>query len=143
MDRNSAFDKYKKVFEYLNLPLVLYWDEVLTNEVDITIIKNIINLIVKIKNKEYDKEFRYYFTSIARSYLCEISDNEILNIFNTKSFYNHEIFNKCLNISTYLDNITSLELLNIIIDEFNIYDKNIKIGNIEAANIRLFKKYCN
>ena len=69
--------------------------------------------------------------------LCELSDNEILTIFNTKSFYNHDIFNKCLNISKDLDNITSLELLNLIIDEFNIYEKNIKIGNIESANIRL------
>ena len=137
MDRNSSFDKYKKIFEYLNLPLVLYRDEVLTNEIDITLIKNIINLIVKIKNKEFDKSFRYYFTSIARSYLCELSDNEILNIFNTKSFYNHEIFKKCQNISNNIDNITSLELLNIIIDEFNIYEKNILVGNLEASNIRL------
>lgn len=137
MDRNSSFDTYKKIFEYLNLPLVLYRDEVLTNEIDITLIKNIINLIVKIKNKEYDKQFRYYFMSIARSYLCEVSDNEILNIFNTKSFYSHEIFKKCQNISNNLDNITSLELLNIIITEFNIYEKNILVGNLEASNIRL------
>ena len=137
MDRNSSFDKYKKIFEYLNLPLVLYRDEVLTNEIDITLIKNIINLIVKIKNKEFDKSFRYYFTSIARSYLCEVPDNEILNIFKDKSFYSHEIFRKCQNISKELDNITSLELLNIIIDEFNIYEKNILVGNLEASNIRL------
>ena len=81
--------------------------------------------------------FKYYFTSIARSCLCEVSDNEILNIFNTKSFYNHELFKKCQNISKDIDNITSLELLNIIITEFNIYEKNIKVGNLEASNIRL------
>ena len=137
MDRNSAFDKYKKIFEYLNLPLVLYRDEVLTNEIDITLIKNIINLIVKIKNKEFDKQFKYYFTSIARSYLFEVSDNEILSIFKDKLFYSHDIFKKCQTISKELDNITSLELLNIIIDEFNISDKNIKVGGLEAASIRL------
>lgn len=137
MDRNSAFDKYKKIFEYLNLPLVLYRDEVLTSEVDINILKNVINLIVKIKNREYDKQFRYYFTSVARSYLCEIPDNEILTIFKDKSFYSHELFKKCQNISESLDNITSLELLNLIIDSFNIYEKNILVGGIEAANIRL------
>lgn len=137
MDRNSAFDKYKKIFEYLNLPLVLYRDEVLTNEIDITLIKNIINLIVKIKNKEYDKQFRYYFTSIARSYLCSISDNEILNYFNNKNFYDSEIFKKCKSISGFLDSITSYELLNMIIDDFNIYEKTILIGGLEASSIRL------
>ena len=137
MDRNSSFDTYKKIFEYLNLPLVLYRDEVLTNEIDITLLKNILNLIVKIKNKEYDKQFRYYFTSIARSYLFEVNDNEILNIFINKSFYDHELFKKCQNISNNLDNITSLDLLNMIIDEFNIYEKNILVGNLEASDIRL------
>lgn len=137
MDRNTAFDKYKKIFEYFNLPLVLYKDEVLTNEIDIILIKNIINLIIKIKNKEYDNIFRYYFTSIARSYLCEYSDNDILNYFTNKNFYDSDIFEKCKEIANSLDNITSSDILDLIIDKFNIYEKNILIGGIEASNIRM------
>ncbi|MBQ9318764.1 MAG: UvrD-helicase domain-containing protein [Bacilli bacterium] len=137
MDRNSAFDKYKKIFEYLNLPLVLYKDEVLTNETDIILIKNIINLIVKIKNKEFDKHFKYYFTSIARSYLYGVNDQEILNYFMNKNFQDSDIFKKGQEISDKLDTLTSYDMLNMIIDIFNIYDKNILVGGIVTATIRL------
>ena len=137
MDRNTEFDKYKKIFEYLNLPLVLYKDEVLTNETDIILIKNILNLIISIKNQEYGKKFKYYFTSIARSYLCEYSDNDIFLIFKNKSFYDDDIFKKCSDIGKNFDTMTSNDVLDLIIDKFNFYEKSILVGGVEACIIRL------
>ena len=55
MDRNTEFLKYKQVFEYLNIPLVMQKDEVLSDGIDIIMIKNIVNVILKIKNKIFDK----------------------------------------------------------------------------------------
>ena len=87
MDRNTEFLKYKQIFEYLNIPLVMYRDEVLSSSIDIILIKNILNLIFKIYNKCFDKEFRYYFVSIARSYLFSYTDQMIFTIFKNNTFF--------------------------------------------------------
>lgn len=137
MDRNTEFPKYKKIFEYMQIPLTLYQDEVLTMENDILVLKNIMNFIVKINKKEYDTEFKYYFTSIARSYLFELKDNDIFNLFKEKNFFNNEIFKISKTISDNLENITNEEFIEEIINKFNIIEKGITTGNIEASLIRI------
>ena len=137
MDRNTEFPKYKKIFEYMHIPLTLYQDEVLTMENDILVLKNIMNFIVKINKKEYDTHFKYYFTSIARSYLFNVSDNDIFNSFKNKDFYNTDIFKISKEISDNLENLTNEEFIKEIINKFNIIENTIKIGNIEASMIRI------
>lgn len=137
MDRNTEFPKYKKIFEYMQIPLTLYQDEVLTLENDILVLKNIMNFIVKINKKEYDTEFKYCFTSIARSYLFRLSDDEIFTIFQDKDFYNNEIFKISKSISDNIENLTNEEFITEIINKFNIIEKGITAGNIEASMIRL------
>ena len=137
MDRNTEFPKYKKIFEYMKIPLTLYQDEVLTVSNDILILKNIMNFIIKIKNKEYDTLFKYYFTSIARSYLFELTDGEIFNIITNNKIFETEIYNISKNISNNLDNLTNDEFINKIIDDFDIIKKTIKTGNIEASMVRI------
>ncbi len=137
MDRNTEFPKYKKIFEYMKIPLTLYQDEVLTVSNDILILKNIMNFIIKIKNKEYDTLFKYYFTSIARSYLFELTDGEIFNIITNNKIFETEIYNISKNISNNLDNLTNEEFINKIIDDFDIIKKTIKTGNIEASMVRI------
>ena len=137
MDRNTEFPKYKKIFEYMKIPLTLYQDEVLTVSNDILILKNIMNFIIKIKNKEYDTLFKYYFTSIARSYLFELSDEEIFNIITNNKIFETEIYNISKNISNNIDNLTNEEFINKIIDDYDIIKKTIKTGNIEASMVRI------
>ena len=137
MDRNTEFPKYKKIFEYMQIPLTLYQDEVLTLENDILVLKNIMNFIIKTNKKEYDTNFKYYFTSIARSYLFRLNDDEIFNIFQEKDFYNNEIFKISKSISDNLENLTNEEFIIEIVDKFNIIEKTISTGNIEASMIRI------
>jgi len=137
MDRNTEFPKYKKIFEYMQIPLTLYQDEVLTLENDILVLKNIMNFIIKINKKEYDTNFKYYFTSIARSYLFRLSDDEIFTIFQDKNFYNNEIYKISKTISDNLENLTNEEFITEIINKFNIIEKTISTGNIEASMIRI------
>ena len=137
MDRGSSFPLYKKIFEYLHIPLSIYKDEKLTTETDIILIKNIINFILKIKEKKYDTEFKYYYTSIARSYLFGCSDGEIFKTFTNKDFYHTEIFKLSKEIADNLEELTNIELLNSIIDKFNIYEKTILVGDIERSMYRI------
>ena len=48
MDRTTDFDLYKKIFEYVGIPLTLYKDDKLNNSDDIYIIKNIIEINISI-----------------------------------------------------------------------------------------------
>ncbi len=139
MDRSTSFDIYKKVFEYLGIPLAIYKDSKLNDSDDIFILKNIINLIVKIANDELDQEFKYAYTSIARSYLFEISDDEILRTFMNDSFKETEIYKTLQTLAVNLSSETITSLLNKIIDVTKMYEKFIKVGNVEEAMVRISK----
>ncbi len=137
MDRGASFSLMTKVFNYLNIPITVYEDKKLTNEIDIIMINNIIQLLFKIKDNILDNKFKYYFMSVARSYLFEYEDKVIFNIIKNNSYKETDIYNKCLDIISNIDNIDSYELINIILDRFNYYENLIKIGSIEDAIIRI------
>lgn len=136
MDRGSAFDIYSKIFEYLGIPVVIWQDEKLKDESDISILKNIINLIIKVKEQVFDQEFKYYFMSIARSYLFEYTDQQIFNIFKNDTFKDDDIYKIIIDICEELDNMSNKELLDVIITKFNFFEKGILIGNVEKSIIR-------
>ena len=137
MDRTTNFELYKKIFEYLNIPLAIHKDEVLTNEIDSLVLKNLLCLIKKISEKKFDVEFKYYFTSVARSFLLEYKDPYIFEMFAKNDFKNNELYKKCEIISKQLDALTPVELLDIVLKEFSFYENIIKIGNISAGLIRI------
>ena len=129
IDRKEAFDTYKKIFEYMHIPLTIYQDRKLTNEVNMFLINNIIGLILKIKNNEYDKNLKYLYMSIARSYLFEVSDKDLFNIIENDLIKDTDVYKKCIELSLNVDTSSPSTLLKNIYDKFNIYEKIIKIGN--------------
>lgn len=130
LDRSSSFDKYKKIFEYLNIPLTIYKDKAITNSIDIYLIKNIINLIINIYKNTFDENFKYSFVSISRSYLINSSDKEIFHSIKNESYKETQLYQKCENLSKNILEMTTKELIIKIIDEFNFYQKIIKDRNI-------------
>ena len=137
MDRGSDFELYKKIFEYKNIPLSVYQDEKLTTEYDMYIIKNLVKLVIKVKENKFDQEFRYYYTSIARSYLFEMSDEDILKVFKNNSFIDSNIYKISSDIARFLDNMSCHSFLNEVLDKFNFYEKCISYRNIEGSMIRV------
>lgn len=131
LDKSKSFDLYKKVFEYLGIPLTIYTSLNITKEIEISLIKNILKLIISASEKKYDTEFKYAFTSIARSYLFEYTDEEIFN-YSRYSNYSESSIMKIVN--EIKDDITSLslgEIMSLVISKFSLYTKGIKSGNIE------------
>ena len=141
MDRTTDFDLYKKIFEYVGIPLTLYKDDKLNNSDDIYIIKNIIDYIVKINKKEFDTAFKYDYTSIARSYLFELSDQEIFNSFKDNDFTNNIVYETFKDLSNEISSTSITTLLERIITKTNMYEKLIKVGNIDSSIIRLSKLF--
>ncbi len=139
MDRSATFNLYKKIFEYFNIPLTLYQDESFKDSEDLSIIKNILILLNKIKTQTYDGEFRYALVSVARSYLFEIKDPQIFSWFENNEFTNNPIYNTLKNISIDVDNLTNYELFLKIFNVTNIIQKTILVGDVVKRNKRLKK----
>ncbi len=131
IDRTKQFELYKKIFEYHNVPLILLKDENIVEDEIVYIFNNIINLIIKIHDNIFDNSFKHSFISIARSFLFNIDDDTIFDYFSNNNFYNNEIYNICTKISIELDSLTIYQVLNKIIDLFEIYDKLSLVGDID------------
>ena len=130
VDRITNSYLYKKIFKYLNIPLIVYKDSVINDSVIYTVIKNIIGLIIKVYSKCYDEEFKYLYVSIARSFLVEYKDDYIFDVVMNNKYYETSLFNRVKDIAGKVDYLTISGVLDLIIDDFNIYDNLIKIGNI-------------
>lgn len=137
LDRGTDMPKYKKIFEYLGIPLDVYLDSDLVESNDIRIIRNIIKLIMLIKDKYYNTEMRYAFVSIARSFVGGMEDSEIFKMITDNNFYDSSIYQKCFKLSKDIDAKTPSIILREIIEEFKFYENLIKVGNIEGAIFRL------
>ena len=137
MDRGTSFHIYQKIFEYLKIPLTIYEDKKLTNEIDIILLSNILGFILKVPTSKFDQEFKYYFLSIGRSFLFNYSDAELFKIIKEQSYQETIIYKKALDIYGFLDTLNNYELLKMILTKFNFYENAIKIGNIEDTIMRI------
>ena len=137
LDRSTNFDLYKKIFEYMSIPMTKYTATNITNEIEILLIKNILKLILCVKDKKYDIEFKYAFMSIARSYLFQFSDEEIFSFFYNNNFKDNKLYEIVYAIASKIDYLSLNELISIIIDNFEFYSKQVLIGDVKNRINRL------
>jgi len=133
-DRNKYLDKYKKILEYNGISSTLYMDEILTNDMVILVLKNLISLVDYVHKKQYDDKFRYLYTSVARSFLFNYSDDMIYDIYMNKKYFNNIIIKMCKEI----DISEPLELvINNIMNKFNVYEKITVLNDIDKSLVRI------
>ena len=136
LDRSVHFDTFKKVFEYLGIPLTILKDETLNSSTDLLLIRNIIDLIIRINNNDFDVGFKYDFVSIARSFIYEYSDTDIYDIVSNNKYKDTSIYKDFISIDS-INSKTNSEILNDILEITNFYSKLSKIGNYENTNVRI------
>lgn len=139
MDRTTTFSLYKKIFEYLNVPLTLYKDETLEQSTDLSLIKNIVDFLIHMKGKNFDTAFTYNFVSIARSFLYTLKDEEILDIVTSKKYFETVIYQDLEPIVECLDSNDIYHILLSILESTNFYQKSIEVGDIEEREVRITK----
>ena len=139
IDRSSTFDLFKKIFEYKQIPLNILKEEKMNNDKDVYVLNNLLKFVIKIANHEYDTTFKYLFVSLMRSFIINETDDNIFKYFLNNNFKDNELYKKSYEISKKINNISVNELLNIIIKEFNFYEKLITIGNIDTSIIKIDK----
>lgn len=138
VDKSKNFETIKKILESFKIPSTIDKDIDIKNDDEIYILKNIVNLIINIKNDCYDNSFKHYFISIARSYLFKMSDEEIFDIFTNNNFKDTTIYKYCYELSLNSDGISNKDLLINIIDKFDfvnklttVYDINDRLTKLE------------
>lgn len=136
LDRSKYFDSFKKIFEYLDIPLTILKDGKLNASTDIYLIKNIVDLIIHINDNNLNEDFKYDFVSIARSFLYEYTDENIFDIINSKNYKETTIYKDFSSIEN-INIKTSNEIFKDILDITDFYNKLYKIGDYENTNVRL------
>ena len=134
LDKSINFDLFKKIFEYLEIPITKYSSTNILEEVEVLLVKNIIKLLISYKDNNYDANFKYALTSVLRSYLFSYTDEEIFKIFKTNNYLDNDAMNIIKKISTGL---SLKEIIDKIINEFDFYNKFILVGDIDKRISRI------
>ena len=123
MDKKKNFDLYKKIFEYLNVPLTVYREEKINNTADFLVIYNLLKLVMCVYHNNYDVDFRYSFMAVARSYLFNYDDDKLFSIFKQQDFINTDIVQIALAIKDEINYLTAKEIFRLILSKYNYYEK--------------------
>ena len=137
IDRTTAFDTYKKIFDFLNVPINIYKDDNIMISDETSLINNIIKFIINIKNNKFNETSRFCFASIARSYLYQLDDQTIYDTISQNKINESEIYEIAYNISKNLDSLSTEEIIKKIIYDYKFYDKMIIAGNLNYRSIIL------
>ena len=137
IDRATDFYTYKKVFEYLGIPLTLYKDVELKNGDDILVIRNLLKLIKYMDLEDYNKEFKYAFLSIGRSFLFRLSDDELFNYITKDIFKQSIIYKKLEEAYNYYYELSPKMFLIKLLEIFNYEEKLLNVGGINVGRVRL------
>ena len=139
LDSSKSFELYKKILEYNDIPTSIVKSVNLTDGEVITIIKNIISFIIKIKDNVIDNEFKKLFISIARSFLFNLDDNIIFDYFLNNNYKDSDIYKISYSITKNLDTISLDEVIDIIIDKYDFYNKLFLLGDYSSNILRIDK----
>lgn len=136
LDRSKNFDLYKKIFEYLGIPLTILKEESLRKDQDVLVLKNLLKLLICIREKDYSEKFKYSFMSVSRSFLYKYSDEKIYNYFANNNFYESDLFKKAQEIVKNIDIMSASQFLDYVLTNFDYEEKIITIGNVKSFRVR-------
>ncbi len=137
IDKSKNFELLKKVLEYFDIPTTLYKDVSIKEDDEVYILKNLITVLTHIELNNLDEDFNHAFISIARSYVYKMTDDEIFTIFNNKTFKDSDLYKKLLEISKSINGLSNKEIIIKLINEFNMFEHLIEVGNIKERSMKL------
>jgi len=137
VDKSANFDLLKQILEYNKIPATIEKDVSIKEDDEVFILKNLISLLICIKENNYGPTFKHSFMSILRSYIYKTSDDEIFDIFKKESFKETNLFKDLLEIVQKIEGLSNKEILIEIINKFNIFKKIIEVGDIKNRSNKI------
>ena len=129
VDRSSKFDVFKEVLTANNIPTFIETEEKMSESDLLTVIRSIFKLLVN-----YDK---HAYISLERSFLCETSDEDIFNNIKNNIVFDSPTYIKINNIKTNIDTKTISNILDEIMESFDVYSRLVKIKDVHASNVKI------
>ena len=139
LDNSKSFELYKKILEYNNIPTSIVKSINLIDGEVILVIKNIISFIIKIKDNIIDNDFKKLFISLGRSFIFNIDDNVLFDYFLNNNNKDSDIYRISNEISKRIDFISLDEIIDLIIDKYDLYNKLFLLGDNASNTIRIDK----
>lgn len=134
VDKAKSFVTFKRVFEYLNIPLSIEADMDLKDSVLPKLISNILLLIDKTRNHTTDIPYRHALASVARSFLYEYSDTDIYRMLVLEKSY--PILEDIQRLAAE-EELSYAELFYRICFTTGLYDKLSYIGDVDNSVVVL------
>ena len=75
--------------------------------------------------------------SILRSYIYRTNDNDIFDIYHDEVFKETELYKKLYDISLSIDGLSNKEILIKLINEFDMFNKLVLVGDIKERSSKL------
>ena len=130
MDRTAYFDLYKKVFTYLNIPMDVYKDEVLSDSLDFHLIKNLFGFYIGIVSSDFFL-LKLSFVALARSFLYELSDEEIYLHIKNNTIKESLVYQDMQEIIHKTFGLTIVDVIEAMLVQSKYYEKLSFIGDLE------------
>ena len=137
LDRATDFVTYKQIFEYLSLPITLYEDEKTSGSTDLYLLKNIFIIASSIITNTFDTKFRLAFASIARSFLFEMTDDDILKYLENDTYKESRVYKIFKEILSNYEVLTPVTYLEEVLEKLEYTDKLMLIGNVDINSSRM------
>lgn len=135
IDKTKSFTTFKKIFEYLGIPLSVEADMDLNASILPKLFANMLLMLSHFKRNERGVAFNHAIASIARSFLFECSDETIYLILQANQ--EHPILDIFKELSYSAGNVSYESLFHLLCNKLSIYEKLPKIGDVENSLVVL------
>ena len=136
VDRGGEFDTFKQILTYKGIPTDILDKEDLGESDLITTIRATFKMLCSI-NDTNSYDFRFSYMSLARSFLVEMKDSDLYDVITSNKFSETELYKKINRIYTYIDTKTISEIIDEFINEFDVYSKIRKIGDVHENLVKI------
>ena len=127
----GIFQELEQEISNVNLPINAIYDEKLLEDPSILVVLSILKAAEILSfgiTKENIADFRHYYVSIVRSFLCRYEDNKIYHLIKDETYKNDEIFLKLKNFAYKHKNSSLIEIYEDCINDFDVIN-NLKYLN--------------
>ncbi len=153
VDRKTDFDTFKKVFEYVGVPLTVHRDQKFLGNEEIILVRQLLTLIASLKDDAiYEQSFIHAFMSVMRSFaFCEPDDRIVRQVLrfkrkrpkSEKAFFDMlteeyaSFFETLKDLDKTLATNPLSQFLETVIDTFDIPRHTVHLKDSDAARSRL------
>lgn len=137
IDRGTNFDTIKQILTSCGIPSDIHADDKMDDSDLISVVRALFKLLSCIKEDNFGYEFKFSYMSLARSFLIEMLDSDLYEVITNNNYENTVLYNRILKILNNIETKTISDILDEFIEDFEVYEKISKIGDIHDNFVRI------